>query len=282
MRHGTQIDRPIFIVGPGRSGTTLLLKLLAGHGDLAWFSGYTDRFPSFPQLAFLSRMDSFPFAGQQIRLSKGWPKPAEANRIWDSCFPHFLWPSHDLGERECTAEGAAKLRSLVATHLVWQGRRRFLTKYTGYPRFGLIRRVFPDALFVHIDRDPRAVVFSWMKQRWMFKKKPDEFRQIPVVDKLRMYSDRYLAIYEAKKQYREGADYHQIYYENLIRNPLQSFQELCTKTDLSWTRRIERRITSWHLDPRANQAWPSKLTSNEQECLSRILREPVEEMGYDR
>lgn len=275
------IDRPIFIVGPGRSGTTLLLKLLAAHGDLAWFSGYTDRFPSFPQLSLLSRIDSFPFASSQVRLSKGWPKPAEANRIWASCFPHFLWPSQDLGEQECTAEGAAKLREVVSKHLVWQGRKRFLTKYTGYPRIGLIRRVFPDALFIYIDRDPRAVVYSWMRLRWMFKKKPAVFREMSVAGKLRIYADRYLALYGAKKRYSPDADYYQVYYENLISDPLQCFQELCLRTDLDWTHRMERRITNWHLKTRTNQAWRSRLASDEQEYLRGLLRQPAEEMGYD-
>ncbi|MHC4822249.1 MAG: sulfotransferase, partial [Planctomycetota bacterium] len=38
MTKPVTIDRPIFILGPHRSGTTLLYKLLGRHPDVAFFS----------------------------------------------------------------------------------------------------------------------------------------------------------------------------------------------------------------------------------------------------
>ena len=44
--------------------------------------------------------------------------------------------------------------------LRFQGRSRFVTKITGPPRIGYLTSVFPDAIFVHVVRDGRAVVNS--------------------------------------------------------------------------------------------------------------------------
>ena len=38
MHYKDNIEKPIFIVGVPRSGTTLLYTLLAQHKDLGWFS----------------------------------------------------------------------------------------------------------------------------------------------------------------------------------------------------------------------------------------------------
>ena len=50
------IARPVFILGTGRSGTTLFLNVLAFHPDFTWFSTFSKRFPDHPSVAFLSRI----------------------------------------------------------------------------------------------------------------------------------------------------------------------------------------------------------------------------------
>ena len=47
---------PVFIVGCGRSGTTIVYELLCEHPDFAWFSSYAERWPAFPQLEALTRL----------------------------------------------------------------------------------------------------------------------------------------------------------------------------------------------------------------------------------
>ncbi len=53
------VERPIFILGPPRSGTSLLYKTLAVHPDLAWFNRNFKRLPEWPRLArFLTAVRS--------------------------------------------------------------------------------------------------------------------------------------------------------------------------------------------------------------------------------
>ena len=48
-----RIDRPIFIVGPHRSGTTLLYRLMAQHPEVGFFNMLNKRLPNHPRLASL-------------------------------------------------------------------------------------------------------------------------------------------------------------------------------------------------------------------------------------
>jgi hypothetical protein len=48
----------------------------------------------------------------------------------------------------------------VGRILAWQRRPRFAAKLTGPPRMAFLRSAFPDAYFVHVIRDARAVAHS--------------------------------------------------------------------------------------------------------------------------
>ncbi len=76
-----QVEAPIFVVGCGRSGTTLLYEILAVHRSLAWFSNYTNRWPRLPALAGLSKF--YPFARQHRLAFKMVPQPSEGHGVWD-------------------------------------------------------------------------------------------------------------------------------------------------------------------------------------------------------
>ena len=60
MGQGLVTDRSLknslFILGTGRSGTTIVFRMLASHPELGWFSNYEERFPRVPQFALASRL----------------------------------------------------------------------------------------------------------------------------------------------------------------------------------------------------------------------------------
>jgi hypothetical protein len=61
---------------------------------------------------------------------------------------------------------AERFRSFFVERARAQGKAVFLHKFTGWPRSGFVQAVFPDARFIHVVRDGRAVAASDLQQPW--------------------------------------------------------------------------------------------------------------------
>ncbi|HEX2388304.1 MAG TPA: sulfotransferase [Solirubrobacterales bacterium] len=168
---GTRVDRPIFVVGVPRSGTTVVFNTFAARRDIAWFTQHLNYLPRWPSVTVLARVtDHFPRARKSILRSDDplrWREkarigPVEAYPIWERyAGKRFLYESL-IGERP-SPEQEARLRSLIAKLVRYQGKDRFATKITGPARIGFLSGAFPDARFIHVIRDGRAVARSLIK-----------------------------------------------------------------------------------------------------------------------
>lgn len=154
-----------------RSGTTLTFAAFAAHPSIGFFSQYVQRFPRLPALSALSRLaDVWPQARRGVsRVSESRSlvdllriAPSENYRMWEHCCGRKFAFTFLL-DVEATERETRLLHSKVATTLRLQGKDRFAAKLTGPARIGYLSSVFDDAFFVHIVRDPRAVVDSLMR-----------------------------------------------------------------------------------------------------------------------
>jgi hypothetical protein len=64
------IDRPIFIIGAPRSGTTILLDILAGNEGVSWISNYVNSAPSETWRSVINRLYDVPIIGKNAYLFK--------------------------------------------------------------------------------------------------------------------------------------------------------------------------------------------------------------------
>jgi len=157
---------PIFIVGAGRSGSTAFHHAFARHPHVSWVSKILDVRPKAETLnrALLKGLDT-PLIGAALSrglIEPGHLKPSEAYAYWERIAPGFSEPFRDLVETDLTERTKSNLQGAVQ-RLIVQGRPTPLIKITGWPRIGYLNAAFPDAKFIHIVRDGRAVVNSIMQ-----------------------------------------------------------------------------------------------------------------------
>lgn len=158
-----RIRKPIFVIGDGRSGSTVFHDMLANHPNVAWLSGLCDRNPAkISRNRLLLRVVDYPILGTLVKRRF---KPTEAYRFWDYYSKGFSAPCRDLLHGDVTVAAKQRLQSVLAKTLTPK-RDRLLVKVTGWPRIGFLREVFEDAKFVHIMRDGRSVSNSMLNVPW--------------------------------------------------------------------------------------------------------------------
>ncbi|WP_316976686.1 sulfotransferase [Shumkonia mesophila] len=180
-RAGEAIDRPIYIAGLARSGSTILLETLARHPEVA-----THRYRDYPLiftpywwnrwLDRVARQDERPVERTHrdgIAITSNSPEAFE-EMLWMAFFPGLHDPSHraSLDDPAADHRGFARfyvdhIRKLLAV----RGRRRYVAKGNyNVTRLGYLLRLFPDARFVVPVRDPVWHIASLMKQQALFAK----------------------------------------------------------------------------------------------------------------
>lgn len=288
----TETKRPIFIVSVGRSGSSIYHELLSHHPRIAWLSGLCDRFPEMPGLnrAALGLTD-LPLVGG---LARRMFSPEECYAFWDHHSPGFSTPFRDLRADDVTRSQRDRIRTALG-QLVTRGRDRLLVKLTGWPRIGFLHEIFPDARFVHIVRDGRAVVNSILQVDWWWGWRGMEnwrFGPLSEVDRrdferhrgsfvaLAAIQWRLLldAVERARSDLPEGV-FLEVRYEDLCEDPLRVARETLDFCGLDPSSLLEERIRATSLESR-NDKWRTELTEAQQGILRELMGPRLARYGY--
>jgi hypothetical protein len=290
----TDIDRPIFVIGCGRSGTTVVFHALAEHPSLAWISNYSNRFGDSRLWLSLAKLRHA--AGVRALGQRGWrPRPVEGYRPWVACFDGFNRPARDLDARDCSDATRARMQAMVARHLAVQNKPRFAAKYTGWSRVGFMDRAFPDARYVHVVRDGRAVAASLLEVGfWEGWRGPSQWRWGPLSPEhaeLWRASDGSFAVL-AGIQWKLlteniraagakiGERYRELRYEEFVADPLASLTGLREWAGLASDPRHAARIDALGVRP-VGEKWRRSLSDEEQQRLEAVLAPSLEALGYE-
>jgi hypothetical protein len=167
-----EISKPIFLMGSGRSGTTVFFHHLSSHPQLCWFSNYSNHMHWIPMMPATQRILKAGASGSRLagdsQSNKGRKfsvRPAEGKKLYKKAgFPS----DRKYTEEDYDPAAEARLKKIIGRHVYWSGRPRFITKDTAnVQRARLLNKMFPDALFIHIIRDGRAVTNSMIKKNWL-------------------------------------------------------------------------------------------------------------------
>lgn len=289
MRTVNRISKPLFLVGSGRSGTTLLYELLCCHPDLAWFSNYTTKWPRLPVLAAAHKM--YPWLRDRHLRPRFAPFPTEGYGLWDHVRSgHPGAPGVPLTEEDASDGEAEFAHRLIAQHLRFQNAVRFINKNTrNVIRMRYLRALFVDAQFVHIIRDPRAVVASTLRVAWW----PDlpiwfQAGETPREWVQRGNNETRLAaalwrnevgVALADKEQLEPGQYFQLRYEELVDDPLRALRQVAQFAELRWHPRLERQARI-SVIPGSKAKYVGQLSAADIAVIEDEVRALALELGY--
>jgi omega-hydroxy-beta-dihydromenaquinone-9 sulfotransferase len=289
------IDRPIFITGLGRSGTTVIHTLLACHSNANWLSLLCARFPDRPHLnRWLMRALDIPLIN--IYLKRRFV-PLENYPFWDFYYRGFFIPCRDLVASDVDARTTKSVRKAFG-QLLTAKKNRLLIKITGAPRISFLHAIFPDAKFVHVTRDGRAVANSRMRtpfwvgwQGWRGLslwpgKMPVHYEQ-----EWERYQHSFVAL--AGIEWKAHLDqmvqvrrnYPQIHilevkYEDFCAEPIIELRKIAQHCELDWDAKFEAKLKQQYVKSE-NSKWKYELTPEQQTILQEVLAERLVEQGYD-
>lgn len=269
------IDRPVFIVGMPRSGSTALHALMALHPAFATTTNVTRKFPAHRTLLRL------------VALMHREHKPGEAGSMWD----RFAGPDSDvLRASDITPCARTFYTRAVENVLRLYGKPRFLSKC---PRNGLriefLAGIFPEARFIHLVRDGRAVCRSVLERRksagdlraW-WDAKPADWKTWAALDPVPSVAHQWLSVVEhvrASGERLAPGQFIEVRYEDFVANPDAFAEKLCRFCEVSWpggdamvaaARRIENR----------NDKWATAFTPEEIAAMNEIMEPGLLRYNY--
>jgi Sulfotransferase family len=158
----------VFVIGTGRCGSTLVQELLCRHPEVGFLSNVEDRAPFLPASAGRFNSELYrrlpPSLTRKGRLRYA---PSEGYRVLArSVSPMVTDSFRDLVAADAMPWVADRFRDFFSERARAQRKPVFLHKYTGWPRTGFVREVFPEARFINVTRDGRAVVASALRTNW--------------------------------------------------------------------------------------------------------------------
>jgi hypothetical protein len=221
-------------------------------------------------------------------------RPAEQWRFWEHHARGFSEPCRDLRRDDVRPVEARRVANTLA-ELVTRKRNRLLIKLTGWPRIGYLSEIFPDALFIHVYRDGRAVVNSLLEvDFWNGWRGPRHWRWGELTNEQRaewLRHDRsFVALaaiewkilmdaFETAKAGIAASQLMEVRYEDFTVDPESLFVEMLRFTGLDPSPRFLETVRRFDIQS-ANFKWKEQLTSAQQAILEDCLGEYLGRYGY--
>jgi len=214
-------DRLFFIVGAGRSGTTLLRMMLTVDPEIL-VPHETRLYQIFEKQGWRRRLDLTKDADHERAITLIWENQARrviacdrenftalaraAPRTWAGLFVAYLTACADKA-------GATRVGEKSPVHT---------------PVVGVISHELPEARFVHMVRDPRAVVLSRMKAGF------GSNLVVPNIDRWSNSAD--VAVRYSRELGPER--YLLVKYEDFVAEPRETLQRVCDFLGVEMTERM--------------------------------------------
>lgn len=299
-----------FVVGSGRCGSTLVTELIARHPDVGFVSNIDDKFALLdlkgrwnnalfnrsaerdPSLRpFRDRRRAVEGGRFRVAPSEGWDV---LERQVSSIFPK---PCRDLTAQDAMPWLQKRIAGFFDSRIAAQHKPAFVHHLTGWPRVGLLRSVYPQARFVHVVRDGRAVANSWLQMGWWDGYRgPDAWYLGPLSHADRQEweeADRSFVVLaglgwrillDAIEEARAGVPEDQwldVRLEDVMEDPRGQVGQIMDFLGLEWTPKFEAGFRRHTFQASRGVAWKRDLSAEQVALLERTIAKPLATYGYE-
>ena len=272
---------PIFIIGAQHSGTTILHKMLAMHPDLVWFSQFSQRdgkipgrfrlpfykfFNRFFRSCFIHDWQKRSATNMRERLLEYLaPSPRERSRIWD-----YILTSEDMVFSD---EFAHRMRIIFSKECrEWGNNKTLIVKYLILSLYiNILCSIFPEARFIHIIRDGRAVALSIREK---FLRNSDS-----QMNALKMAAKHWLDIVKNIQSHKKNNNIYELKYEDFCLTPRRHISRI-----LRFARLRPEKFPFYRCPERlrmTNSKWIENVKEEEMEMLNGRLKKWLILYGYE-
>jgi hypothetical protein len=288
---------PLFIIGHWRSGTTWLHELLACDEQFATPLSYDCFAPHhflltrrwLPHLLQLETNVKRPMD----QMKSGWDHPQEdefalallglGSPYTKIAFPNHPAPDIDLAGWKAQQWQQGVIRFFKALTMLGKGRRLLLKSPTHSYRALTLHRMFQEARFVHIVRNPYLVYASTLNLwRTMFGyfslQKPSwESLQQEILD-------NYIKLHESVEAARErlpGRQFQVLRYEDLVQDPLSQLRDIYRSLELNGFEESQANFTRYLTAHRDHVTNRYLLTDEERLLIQNRWGAIIDRYGYE-
>ncbi len=241
------IERPFFVVGAERSGTTMLRLMIDGHPDLCNFGEceYSVKFArgrAFPDVA------TYVHALQDDRVFKAHGFEVDAGLSYCELVRTFL-------RQALERSGKSQIGATV------------------HSRFDLVPQLWPNARFVHLIRDPRDVARSCMCMGWA--------GNVWYGADFWIEAERRWDSLNASLS--DGA-YTELHFEALVADPIRELRRVCEFLGVTFRHEMleySQTSTYEYPDPSLVNQWRRRLSYREVQLVEQKCRPLMESRGYE-
>jgi hypothetical protein len=290
----------LFVLGAPRSGTSALYKALCLHPRAFWLSNWDRQLPHVAAMSAVSRVaalapatrrrvwfgtdggTAYAYGAPRGLLTRAFPQPVEGEPVFEAAGVPVVADTATTTDRQRRLPRSIRTRARLA------GGEVFVSKRIAHnTRVPLLHALFPDARFVHITRDGRAVASSlsrvnWWQDSplWWYGGTPrgweSEGRE-PMDACARHWVEEVQAIERGLQSVPEEQALH-LRYEDLVSKPAEVLHTLAAFGGLGPSARWDRSLEDVRF-PDQNEAWQERL-GEKAARVEDIQRDALRRLGY--
>jgi hypothetical protein len=276
----------LFIVGRGRSGTTLLARMLTHHPRIAVAP------EGFFAMSLERKYRWGPWNARRIAAFCRDLVRERRMQTWDLDVPRLTQRLLELLQERKARLGYGDVCREVYRSFAEDTQRRKSVAWVGdkNPHYALlierIDRLFPDARYLHITRDYRDNILSYSQMRF------ERGTPSALAQRWKRYNQEILKVSRTAPE-----RFLWLRYEDLVERPESELRRICRFLDVEfdahmlvfhaeqdpdpsirrgkWFRGVQRPV-----DPRQAQKWPARLSETTVRRVESICGEFAERFGY--